>query len=57
MDRLSEKFKLDIDRQNPLSGVMMFARGILSWLIGFFTLTPEDRMKAGIDIEEEGLDD
>jgi hypothetical protein len=57
MDRLSEKFKLDIDRQNPFSGVMMFARGILSWLIGFFTLTPEDRMKAGIDIEEEGLDD
>ena len=48
MGSLSEKFKLDGNRFASIAVVLQTVRGIARWLAGFFTLTKEDRSKAGI---------
>jgi len=48
MGSLSEKFKLDGNRSASIAVVLQTVRGIARWLAGFFTLTKEDRSKAGI---------
>ena len=54
MDSLAGKYKSDIKRPGPFSGVMRTAQGITRWLIGFFTFTKEERLKAGIYLKGEG---
>jgi hypothetical protein len=48
MNISTNKDKLGVNRQNPSSAVIHNMLGIIRWLIGFFALTEEDRLKAGI---------
>jgi len=56
MDISTDKYKSDINRSSPFSSVLYIMLGIVRWLIGFFTLTEEDRSKAGIYVGNEGRD-
>jgi hypothetical protein len=57
MDIQADKFKSDTNRLGPFSAVLQTGLGIVRWLIGFFTLTEEDRLKAGIYLGGEGRDE
>jgi hypothetical protein len=48
MDIFAGKYKSDKNRLAPLSAVFHAGLGIVRWLIGFFRLTEEDRLKAGV---------
>ncbi len=48
MDISTGKYKSDANRRSPFSAILHTAVGIARWLIGCFTLTEEDRLKAGI---------
>jgi hypothetical protein len=54
MDISTDKYESNSNRQSPFSAVLHTLRGILRWLIGFFTTTEEDRLKAGIYFGGEG---
>lgn len=44
------------DKNIALSAVLHSRRGIIEWPLEFFTLSEEDRLKAGIDIGGEERD-
>jgi hypothetical protein len=54
MDIISEHSKLETKRSKPISVVMLTMLGIVLWLDWFFTLTDEDRLLAGINLDGEG---
>jgi len=61
MDKKETEWNISADKTNteieqPVSfiTVLSFLLGIVTRLIGFFTLTEEDRLKAGIAVGYEG---
>jgi hypothetical protein len=54
MEILAEKNKSDINSQSPFSTAMHTTPDIVERMIGFLTLTEEDRLRAGIYIGSEG---
>jgi hypothetical protein len=48
MDISADKYESDSNRLDPFLAVMQIIWGIIGRLIGFFTLTEADRLKAGI---------
>jgi hypothetical protein len=57
MDISADKYKSDGNRAGPFLAVLQTVRGIAGWLIGFFTLTEADRLKAGIYVGGKGVTD
>jgi hypothetical protein len=57
MDISTDKYKSNINHRSGLfSTVLHTLLGILRWLLGFFTLTEEDRLNAGIYSDGDGRD-
>jgi len=54
MDISVDKYKSNINRPWQFSAVLHTLLGIVRWLIGFYTLTKEDRWAAGIYLGGEG---
>jgi uncharacterized membrane protein (UPF0136 family) len=46
MDISADKSKSDVNRSEPFFAVLQ----TIGWLIGFFTLTEEERLEAGVFI-------
>jgi hypothetical protein len=57
MDISTDKYKSDGNRASSFLAVSQAIRGIVRRLIGFFTLTEEERLKAGISVGGEGRDE
>jgi hypothetical protein len=57
MDILSGKFKSAGSRPGPVSAIIRTFRGVAAWLARLFTVTEEDRLKAGIYNGGKGLDE
>ena len=53
---MSGKLKSNVEGLEPLLAVLITFQGIVRWLIGFFTLTEEDRLAAGIDTSYKSHD-
>jgi len=51
MDILVEKTKSEQDRSDPIPRPILILTGIFSWLRWLFTLTEEDRLAAGIEVD------
>ena len=56
MDISAERTNSDTNRPHLLSTVLHTVPGVLKWLLGFFMLTKEDEMKAGIHMGSEEID-
>jgi hypothetical protein len=56
MDISAGKYKSDGTRSGLFLAGLQTVRSIARWLIGFFTLTEADRLKAGIYLGGEGRD-
>jgi hypothetical protein len=56
MDNLVEKYTSNANRSSFFSTVMQNLLGVARRLVGFFMLTEEDRLKAGIYLGGEGRD-
>jgi hypothetical protein len=56
MDNLVEKYVSNASRSSLFSTVLKNTQGAARRLIGFFTLTKEDQLKAGIYLGGEGRD-
>jgi len=56
MEILANNYQFGNNNPDPLSGEAYTRRDIVEKLIGFITLTEEDRLKAGIYIGNEGRD-
>jgi hypothetical protein len=56
MDISADKYKSDGNQSNPFFTVMRTIHGFVRGLIGFFTLTEEERLKAGIYLGGGGRD-
>jgi len=54
MDASTYKYKPGTDRPGHFSDLFQSLLGMVSRLIGFFTLTEEDRLKAGIYVRGDG---
>jgi hypothetical protein len=52
----SDNYISSANQPGPFSAVLHTVLGIVRWLIGFFTLTEEDRLAAGIHVGGEGGD-
>jgi len=52
----SDKYISNVNQPGPSSAVLHTVLGIVKWLIGFFTLTEEDRLTAGIHVGGEERD-
>ena len=52
----SDKYISNVNQPGPSSAVLHTVLGIVKWLIGFFTLTEEDRLTAGIHVGGQGRD-
>ena len=52
----SDKYISNVNQPGPFSTVLHTVLGIVRRLIGFFTLTEEDRLTAGIHVGGEGRD-
>ena len=52
----TEKQKSHFNRQGISLTVLHTLLGIFSWLIGFFRLTDEERLEAGIDVGSKERD-
>ena len=56
MEILSDKYKSDVKREDPFLVAIHAVRGFVRRLAGFFTVTKEERLKAGIFFNGEGRD-
>jgi hypothetical protein len=56
MDISTDKYKTDDYRPVPFLAILQAVRGIVRRLTGFFFLTEEERLKAGIFWGGEGRD-
>ena len=54
MEISSDKYQSDGNQSNPFFAVMRTIQGLFSKLTGIFTLTEEERSKAGIYLGGEG---
>ncbi len=52
----SDKYISNVNQLGPFSAVLRTVLGIVRWLFGFFKLTEEDRLTAGIHVGGEGCD-
>jgi hypothetical protein len=57
MDISNDKNKSNINRPGPFSALLQTVPVAFKRLIRFFTLTEEDRLKAGVNIRGEGRDE
>jgi hypothetical protein len=57
MDISSEEYKSDKTRLVHFTAVMQTVKGIFRRLAGFFTLTEEERLQAGIQVGGKGSDE
>lgn len=57
MDISADKYKLVINQPGHILAVLHTMLGIVRGLLGFFTLTEEERLKAGIYLGGEGRDE
>ena len=57
MDTSAEKYASDDNRTEPFVNVLKTVRGFFRRMIGFFMLSEEDQLKAGIHVGGEGRDD
>jgi hypothetical protein len=56
MEISGDKYKSDENRAGSFFSLSQIVRDLVRWLIGIFTLTEEDRSKAGIYLGGEGRD-
>jgi hypothetical protein len=56
MDILADKYKSNKNQSGFFSAVLHTVRGFVRRLVGFFALTEEDRLKAGIYNGSKGPD-
>lgn len=56
MDTLSDKYDSNSYRPNPFSIVLNTILGFVRWLAGFFMLTEEDKLAAGISVDGKDRD-
>ena len=56
MDNLSDNYMSNVNRPGPFAAVLHTVLGIVRRPIGFFKLTEEDRLKAGIFLGAKGPD-
>lgn len=57
MEISTEEYKSDKTRLVHFSAVMQTVKGIFRRLAGFFTLTEEERLQAGIQVGSQGRDE
>jgi hypothetical protein len=57
MDISTEKNKANTNRASPFSAILQTIPVAFRRLVRFFTLTDEDRLKAGVNVRGEGRDD
>jgi hypothetical protein len=57
MDISAEKYKPDKNQLVLFSAVMQTVKGIFRRLTGFFTLTEEEKLQAGIQVGSQGRDE
>ena len=57
MDISADKSKSDSERSRPLFAVLQTIRGFIGGLIGFFTLTEEERLEAGVMVGNQSRDE
>jgi hypothetical protein len=57
MDISADKSKSDNNRPRPFLAVLQTIRGFIEGLIGFFTLTEEERFEAGVVIGNQWRDE
>jgi hypothetical protein len=57
MDISGDEYKSDIHQPGSFFVVLQNARGFINRLLGYFTLTEEDRLEAGIDLNSEGREE
>lgn len=57
MDIFSNKYVSTVFRPVPIASVVQTMRVRVDKLIGFFTLSDEDKLTAGIDVTGGGRDD
>ena len=53
MDISADKYKLNSNRPGPFLAVLQTIRGFIGGLIGFFTLTEEEYLEAGVIVGSE----
>ena len=53
---MPDKYKSDVSRAEPFLAILQTIMSFVRWLIGLFTFTEEDRMKAGIHVRGEKRD-
>jgi hypothetical protein len=56
MDISADKYKSDSKHSGLFLAVLHTLRGIVRGLIGFFTLTEEERLKAGVYVSSKWCD-
>lgn len=56
MDISTDQYKPEDSPSGPFSAVSQVINSLFKWLTGFFTLSDEDRSKAGIYRGGEGRD-
>jgi hypothetical protein len=56
MDTSADRNRLDMNRTDPLLAVLHTLLGLVRRAIGFFVLTEEDKLKAGIYTSSQGRD-
>ncbi len=54
MDISTDKHNSDLNHSSPFSALLHTVLSIGRWLIGFFALTKEDRLKAGVYLDNVG---
>jgi hypothetical protein len=57
MDILSNKYLTNVFKPVPVSVVIHNVQTGLNKMVGFFSLSDEDKMTAGIDVDGEGRGD
>jgi hypothetical protein len=56
MDISADKYKSDGNQPGPFLAVLQTIRGFIGWLTGFFTLTEEERLEAGVFVDHKWRD-
>ena len=54
MDISVEEIKPDVNQPAPIAAILQAVKGVANRLIGFFVLTEEEQLQAGIDFHGEG---
>lgn len=57
MDTLTNKNVSETENTGNIAKAVNSALGIIMWLIGFDTLTKEEKRQSGIDLSGEGRDE